>query len=312
MMMLQSMACGGTIMVAALAVGVALPAASGSSPFPAGYNGRAKTPPMGWRCASPRPAVAASARAPCVHRVSDARCGARSTWNAFHNHIDQPQSTRVMEALAAKNRTVLGEPAAVSLAELGYTSFGIDEGWAACDVGQHDPQGHPTINTTRFPSMSALVSHGHGLGLTVEWYMNGCGCVGKEHNPNSRQNYEGDVAAIRAHGFDGVKFDGALLATRRQQRVSLLTPASCVVRERRLRGKREPHVVRRAAAEERGPTHREAGWCAHRELPLGALCGDTHGAQRPPRSTPQLHALTGQRLLSDARLLPLQHLSHQR
>jgi hypothetical protein len=113
-----------------------------------------------------------------------------------------------MEALAAKSRAVKGEPAAVSLAELGYTSFGIDEGWAACGVGQHDVQGRPTINATRFPNMSALVAHGHGLGLTVEWYMNGCGCVGKEHNPNSLQNYEGDVAAIRAHGFDGVKFDG--------------------------------------------------------------------------------------------------------
>jgi hypothetical protein len=54
--------------------------------------------------------------------------------------------------------------------------------------------------------MTALVARGHALGLTVEWYMNGCGCVGPDHNPGARQNYEGDVAAIRAHGFDGVKF----------------------------------------------------------------------------------------------------------
>ena len=71
-------------------------AALSASPFPAGYNGRAKTPPMGWR-----------------------------TWNAFHQYIDQAQNEVVMDALAAKNRTVKGEPSPVSLLELGYQSFGI-------------------------------------------------------------------------------------------------------------------------------------------------------------------------------------------
>ena len=56
--------------------------------------------------------------------------------------------------------------------------------------------------------MTALVRHAHAHNLTAEWYMNGCNCVGPEHNPNSLQNYQGDVAAIRLHGFDGVKFDG--------------------------------------------------------------------------------------------------------
>ena len=83
-----------------------------------------------------------------------------------------------------------------------------DEGWASCGTGQHDKDGRPQINTTRFPNMTALVERSHGLGLTVEWYMNGCGCVGPDNNPNSLQNYAGDVAAIRQHGFDGVKFDG--------------------------------------------------------------------------------------------------------
>eukprot|EP01051_Picozoa_sp_SAG22_P032241 SAG22_NODE_13496_length_404_cov_1.354098_1_plen_114_part_01 len=75
---------------------LAAAASSPPSPFSAGYNGRAKTPPMGWR-----------------------------TWNAFHQYIDQAQNELVMEALAAKNRTVKGEPAPVSLLELGYQSFGI-------------------------------------------------------------------------------------------------------------------------------------------------------------------------------------------
>ena len=54
--------------------------------------------------------------------------------------------------------------------------------------------------------MTALVEHGHAHNLTVEWYMNGCGCVGPDNHPGSLMNYKGDVAAIRQHGFDGVKF----------------------------------------------------------------------------------------------------------
>eukprot|EP01043_Picozoa_sp_COSAG02_P027307 COSAG02_NODE_1604_length_11728_cov_42.819417_8_plen_257_part_00 len=135
------------------------------------------------------------------------RMGWRS-WNAFHEHISQPVLTQVIDALVAKNRTVKGESGPVSLAELGYASFGIDEGWAQCGVGQHDKSGNPTINETRFPNLTALVEHAHKRNLTAEWYMNGCGCVGVDNNPGSLQNYQGDVAAIRRHGFDGVKFDG--------------------------------------------------------------------------------------------------------
>jgi hypothetical protein len=114
----------------------------------------------------------------------------------------------VIDGLTAKNRTIKGEPGPVSLSELGYTSFGIDEGWAQCKVGQHDKAGNPTINETRFPNMTGLVDYAHARNLTAEWYMNGCGCVGPDNNPGSLQNYQGDVAAIRKHGFDGVKFDG--------------------------------------------------------------------------------------------------------
>ena len=102
------------------------PPSAGSAPFPAGYNNRAKTPPMGWR-----------------------------TWNAFHQFIDQPTLTsyvhpltqsargrgklaicsqlflrefacddRVIDAMVSKNRSIAGENGLVSLAELGYSSFG--------------------------------------------------------------------------------------------------------------------------------------------------------------------------------------------
>ena len=91
------------------------------------------------------------------------------TWNHFHERIDQPSLVRVIDALAAKNRTVLGEPSPVSLLELGYTSFGIDEGWERCGVPQHDPSGSPTVNLSAFPNMTALVQYGHGRGMTMEW-----------------------------------------------------------------------------------------------------------------------------------------------
>jgi hypothetical protein len=51
--------------------------------------------------------------------------------------------------------------------------------------------------------MTDFVRRGHQLNLSMEWYLNGCGCVGPDHNPGSLRNYRGDVAAIREHGFDG-------------------------------------------------------------------------------------------------------------
>ena len=41
------------------------------------------------------------------------------------------------------------------------------------------------------------------------WYFNGCGCI-ETHEPASGwgTDYHGDVAALVAMGWDGVKFDG--------------------------------------------------------------------------------------------------------
>ena len=42
-----------------------------------------------------------------------------------------------------------------SLADLGYVSAGVDDGWQACGAGVqgsfHDAEGRPIVNTTRFP-----------------------------------------------------------------------------------------------------------------------------------------------------------------
>ena len=113
-----------------------------------------------------------------------------------------------MDALTAKNRTIMGK-AGVSLCDAaGFCSVGVDEGWEACGGGingtQHAADGTPTINTTRFPDMGKMVEYGHGLGLTVGWYENGCKCAEKKDDPF---NYAGDVRSLAAFGFDGIKLD---------------------------------------------------------------------------------------------------------
>jgi alpha-galactosidase len=66
--------------------------------FPPGWNGMARTPPLGWR-----------------------------SWNAFGNRISQSLIMEQIDAIVAKNRTVNGQEK-VSLCDLGYCSVGIDEG----------------------------------------------------------------------------------------------------------------------------------------------------------------------------------------
>jgi len=53
--------------------------------------------------------------------------------------------------------------------------------------------------------MKSLVDYGHGKGLKVGWYENGCACGERKA---LMQNYEGDVKQLHALGFDGVKLDG--------------------------------------------------------------------------------------------------------
>ena len=147
--------------------------------FPPGWNGKARRPPLGWR-----------------------------SWNAFGNKINQSTMVAAMDALVASNRTIGGKAGQSLCKDVGFCSAGLDEGWEACGVGvnhtQHDAQGRPTVNTTRFPSMRAMVDHGHSLGLEVGFYENGCKCAEKIDNP---VNYRGDIESLQEYGFDGVKMD---------------------------------------------------------------------------------------------------------
>lgn len=142
--------------------------------FPPGWNGLAKTPPMGWR-----------------------------SWNAFGNRINQETMLQAAEALVARNRTVAGESGKVSLCDVGYCSVGVDEGWEDCTAGvapsrQHDASGLPTIDAS-FPDMGAMVRKLHDLGLSAGWYLNGCKCGERVELP---KNYEGDITALHQFGFD--------------------------------------------------------------------------------------------------------------
>ena len=133
-----------------------------------------------------------------------ALCRWRS-WNAFGNKIDQSMMIAAMDALVASNRTIAGKAGQSLCKGVGFCSAGVDEGWEACRAGvndtQHDAEGRPTVNATRFPNMSAMVEYGHSLGLEVGWYENGCKCAEKQDNP---LNYRGDIESLKDFGFDGV------------------------------------------------------------------------------------------------------------
>lgn len=145
--------------------------------FLPGWNGMARTPPMGWR-----------------------------SWNAFGNQISEKIFVNAIDAITAKNWTV-GEKI-VSLADVGYNSIGIDEGWEGCGMGvngtQHYVNGTPAVNTN-FSDMKELVQYGHKKKLRMGFYQNGCACGEKVEK---MINYKGDINYLHSLGFDAVKLDG--------------------------------------------------------------------------------------------------------
>merc|ERR1711865_251027 len=165
-------------LVLALGLLAAAHAAGESKDFPPGWNGLARTPPMGWR-----------------------------SWNAFGNRISQDMMLEAAVAITSANRTVRGV-SNMSLCDLGYCSVGVDEGWEGCGAGvdntQHDAKGFPTIDSA-FPDTTGMVQKIHQLGLEAGWYLNGCKCG--EHI-EKELNYQGDISDLHAFGFDGVKIDG--------------------------------------------------------------------------------------------------------
>merc|ERR1719174_1366016 len=156
---------------------VAANAQGKSKDFAPGWNGQARTPPMGWR-----------------------------SWNAFGNRITEDTFYTAIDAITAKNWTVDGKT--VSLFDIGYKSVGIDEGWEGCGMGvnhtQHYVNGTPAVNS-KFPNMKKLVDYGHSKNLKMGFYQNGCACGEREEH---KINYEGDIAYLAANGFDAVKLDG--------------------------------------------------------------------------------------------------------
>ncbi|EDQ90448.1 uncharacterized protein MONBRDRAFT_3278, partial [Monosiga brevicollis MX1] len=139
--------------------------------------GQAKTPAMGWR-----------------------------SWNCYHADIDQGKMESVMAAMVNRSRLVVGQP--TSLHDLGYQDVGLDDNWQACGAGHQgsffSEDGTPLINTDRFPNMTAMVEHGHALGLKVGWYMNNCICSVTNITDTDFVDriYKGFVNALTRYGYD--------------------------------------------------------------------------------------------------------------
>ena len=145
-----------------------------SKDYPPGWNGEAKTPPMGWR-----------------------------SWNAFGANIKNDTFVQAISALTAKVWSVDGKM--VSLADVGYFRVGIDEGWKNCSgpapndgMRQHDEQGFPMVNTDKFPDLKWLVDYGHRPGILMGWYLNGCACGERKERA---LNYQGDVQRLHEFGL---------------------------------------------------------------------------------------------------------------
>jgi alpha-galactosidase len=172
-------------------VATALAAAALLCAAGAADNGEAMTPPMGWR-----------------------------SWNCFGLGVTQAAMESAMDALVSRARRVGGRP--TSLADVGYVAAGLDDGWQACGAGAfgsfHDARGVPLVNTTAFPSLGAMVSKAHALGLRAGWYGNNCHCMELsckyqappcwEGAKNLTLHMAGTVDAAVRYGFDGIKLDG--------------------------------------------------------------------------------------------------------
>lgn len=111
----------------------------------------------------------------------------------------------------------LPDGTAGSLASLGYSAAGIDDGWQRCGsygphgYRYHDEDGAPVVSTRKFPSLSNLTKFGKSLGVQLGWYGNACGCVGGQccsDHCDSVECFAGDVNATIAYGFTSYKVDG--------------------------------------------------------------------------------------------------------
>jgi len=154
-------------------------------------NGRAARPPMGWR-----------------------------HWNQWNGAISQEIIEGNMKMLADRSRKV-GDTYQ-SLADVGYSDAGIDDGWQACgsygpdDFRYHTEAGAPVVDTSKFPNLPRLTALAHALGLTAGWYGNACGCAAQPYpqccsdHCDTLECFAGDVNATLSLGFDSYKIEAAV------------------------------------------------------------------------------------------------------
>lgn len=143
-------------------------------------NGKALTPPMGWR-----------------------------SWNLYGEHVNQQLIQTIMDGMVVPHK-------GVSLRDLGYSDVGLDDFWQACGDSRaapgmhyHDTDGNPLVNTNLFPDFKAMTDHAHALNLTSGWYGNNCGC--SDHCSSDEEcdmQIKQDVAALMQYNFDSWKLDG--------------------------------------------------------------------------------------------------------
>eukprot|EP00041_Stephanoeca_diplocostata_P009310 m.143095 g.143095 ORF g.143095 m.143095 type:complete len:439 (-) comp17688_c0_seq1:138-1454(-) len=148
-------------------------------------NGKAITPPLGWR-----------------------------SWNLYGANVNQALIESIMDGMVKKTYKVNGKP--TSLCDLGYCDVGLDDNWQACGSPEaapgmhyHAANGTALVNYDRFPSFKSMTDHAHGLGLTSGWYGNNCIC--SDHCRNATEcdlQIKADVASLREYNFDSWKLDG--------------------------------------------------------------------------------------------------------
>lgn len=134
--------------------------------------------------------------------------------------------------------------AASPLLSLGYSHFGIDDGWQLCNSYQvqpsntpafHDVSGTPIVNASKFSDLKGMVAYGARKGLKVGFYMNNCMCHesgGRISNQTWRSlSYAGDVRQLVDAGFQGACHDSMAILrwqlTYIRLQVSRLTTAGC-------------------------------------------------------------------------------------
>eukprot|EP01052_Picozoa_sp_SAG31_P027425 SAG31_NODE_2567_length_5464_cov_2.804660_7_plen_189_part_00 len=146
------------------------------------------------------------------------------SWNFYACEINASVFERQIDALADRSRTVDSKP--TSLADLGYTTVGIDDCWQDClspasiNGSYHDKNGNPLVDGSRFPGgLRALSDKAASRGIALGWYGNNCpetrgtGRGPKycsEHGKLQRDwsaALTGDVAALIAANFSAVKLD---------------------------------------------------------------------------------------------------------